>query len=376
MGKIKILQINKLYFPWIGGIESVVRDTAETLNGSTDMTVLVCRDQGRGVTEGINGVKVVRAGSMGIKFSMPLSFTFPFLVKKYAADADVIILHDPFPLGDLAVLLSGIRGKVVVWWHSDIIRQKKMLKLISPMIHRLLRRADVIFTATEGHINGSSFLPEYREKCRIVPYWIDTKKYLSAKRCPFLTERLNDKNSVKLLFAGRLVYYKGTDILLEAMKSVKGAELFMVGAGADEKSIKKYADDNCLNGKVHFIPPLSDSDLKAAFGDCDIFVFPSTEKSEAFGIVQLEAMVYGKPVINTRLGTGAEHVSIDGVTGITVQPKDPVELSRAIMRLVSDPDVRRLMGERAAARVKEEFDIKVNSERVYREINMLSGKER
>lgn len=376
MSKIRVLQINKLYSPWIGGIESVIKDAAEALNDKTDMTVLVCKDKGRGVTERINGVKVVRAGSMGIKFSMPLSVTFPFLVRKYSKNADVVILHDPFPLGDLAVLLSGFKGKVIVWWHSDIVRQKKVLKLISPMIHRLLRRTDAIFTTSEGYIKGSAFIGRYREKCRIVPYGIDTEKYLSAKRSPFLTDRLHNKNNVKLLFVGRLVYYKGADILLEVMKTVAGAELFMVGAGADGEKLWEYARQNGLEGKVHFIPPLPEGELKAAFADCDIFLFPSVEKSEAFGIVQLEAMIYGKPVINTRLGTSVEYVSIDNVTGITVTPRDSGALSEAILRLVNDRELRLRLGKNAAERVKKNFDLKINSERVFNEIKYIAKEKK
>lgn len=372
MGKIRVLQINKLYSPWIGGIESVVKDTAEALNDKTDMTVLVCKDKGKGVTERINGVKVVRAGSLGIKFSMPLSVTFPFLVRKYSKNVDVIILHDPFPLGDLTLLLSGFKGKVIVWWHSDIVRQKKLLKLISPMIHSLLRRADVIFTTSEGYINGSAFISRYREKCRIIPYGIDIDKYLSVRKTPFLTDMLHHKDSIKLLFVGRFVYYKGVNFLLEAMKSVSGTELFMVGSGADEARLKEYAEKNGLSDKVHFLAPLSDDELKTAFADCDIFVFPSVEKSEAFGIVQLEAMIYGKPVINTRLNTSVEYVSIDNVTGITIPPKDSMALSEAVSKLVADPELRRQMGKNAAERVKENFSLKVNSERIFNEIKSIA----
>ena len=105
MKKLRILQVNKLYYPWIGGIESVTKTVAENLRNETDMTVLVCQPKGRGAKDKVNGVDVIRAGSFGIKFSMPISLSFPFLVKKYSKNADVLILHDPFPLGDLAVLL-------------------------------------------------------------------------------------------------------------------------------------------------------------------------------------------------------------------------------------------------------------------------------
>ena len=356
MKKLKILQVNKLYYPWIGGIESVVKTVAENLKNETDMTVLVCQPKGKRAEEKINGVNVVRAGSIGIKFSMPLSFSFPFLVRKYAKNADLLILHDPFPLGDLSILLSGFKGKVVVWWHSDIIKQKHIVQLLKPMINGLLKRADAVFTTTEGYIEGSAYLSRFRDKCRIVPYGIETDKYLSAELKPILSDQLTEKGRKKILFVGRLVYYKGVGVLIDAFAQVKKAELFIVGSGSDEEALKKKAA--ALGNSVHFMSNLSDSDLKSAFADCDFFVLPSIEKSEAFGIVQLEAMVYGKPVINTNLKTSVPLVSIDGETGITVKAGDSKELADAMNTLINSDSLCKSLGENAKKRVVENFDIK------------------
>ncbi len=369
MSRLRILQVNKLYSPWIGGIESVIKETAEGLNDKTDMQVLVCSPKGKGSEETINNVKVKRAGSMGIHFSMPISFSFPFILKKYAKNADVLILHVPFPLGDLAVLLSGFKGKVIIWWHSDIIKQKKLLKLINPLLHRSLKRADAIFTTTEGYIDGSDYISHYREKCRILPYGIRTKDYLEAPLTPILTEKLNNKNAKKVLFVGRLVYYKGVNVLINAFKDVENAELFMVGTGSDEQELRKLAEP--ISDTVHFMGNLSDEDLKSSFADCDIFVLPSVEKSEAFGIVQIEAMIYGKPVINTDLKTSVPYVSLDGETGITVHAGDVNELAEAINKLVSDDNLRTEYGKSAQKRVLENFDINMMCENVLKQCKEL-----
>lgn len=369
MKKLRILQINKLYSPWIGGIESVVKMVGEELNEKTDMQVLVCQPKGKGVKECVNGVDVVRAGSLGIFFSMPVSLSFLFLVKKYSKKADVIVLHDPFPLGDLAVLLSGFKGKVVVWWHSDIIKQKKLLKLINPIIHGILKRADAIFTTTEGYIEGSAYISKYRDKCRLVPYGIDAKAYLETELSPVLTEKLQFSENKKILFVGRLIYYKGVDVLIEAFKRVNNAELFIVGTGSDEEALKNSA--SILGNRVHFLGNLSDKDLKSAFSDCDVFVLPSIEKSEAFGIVQLEAMIYGKPVINTDLKTSVPYVSIDGQTGITVRTGDVQELADAMNKLISDDDLRSLYGGNAAKRVLSAFEKDAVMKNVYNQLKKL-----
>ncbi len=360
MKKLKILEVNKAYFPHIGGIESLVRQYSEELGqyGAVVRT-LVCRDgRGKTVTEKINGATVVRAGSFGTYFSCPLSASFIAKFRQMAKQADIVHINVPFPLADAALLLSGYRGKVAVSWHSDIVKQKKLMLLYKPLLKYLLGRADVIFAATEGHINGSDFLPEYREKCRILPYGITIEDYLNIDRRPVLTETLTDKNSVKIFFTGRLVYYKGVDVLLKAFAKVRNCELFIAGTGELENKLKAFAKSHGLEKKVHFLGFLPDNTLKQAYADCDIFVLPSVAKSEAFGIVQLEAMVYGKPVINTRLPSGVPHVSIHGETGITVPPSDTNMLAKAINRLASDKSLRERLGRNAALRVRERFDEK------------------
>ncbi len=369
MSKLRILQLNKLYSPWIGGIESVAKEIAEGLCSQTDMTVLVCQPKGRGKTETVNGVKVIRSGSMGIKFSMPISFSYPFLVRKYAKTADIIIVHDPFPLGDLSLLLSGFKGKAVVWWHSDIVKQKTLKKLISPIIHGVLKRADAIFTTSQKYIGGSEYISRYREKCRIIPYGIDVDEYMSVKQEPILTGKLDDKNNVKMLFVGRLVYYKGADVLIRAFENVCGAELFIVGTGADEQELK--ADAKKSGDRIHFLGRLSDRELKCAFADCDVFVFPSVEKSEAFGIVQLEAMVYGKPVINTDLDTSVPYVSVHGETGLTVPPGDAAALGKAMSTLADDKQLREKLGKNGRKRVDEQFTLDIMLEKAVREFHNL-----
>ena len=216
----------------------------------------------------------------------------------------------------------------------------------------------MIFVATEGHIDGSDFLPEYREKCRILPYGITVEDYLNIDRKPILTEKLTDKNSVKVFFTGRLVYYKGVDVLLKAFRLVNGCELFIAGTGELEAELKAYAKEHNMEDKVHFLGFLPDDELKQAYADCDIFVLPSVAKNEAFGIVQLEAMVYGKPVINTLLPSGVPHVSIHKKTGLTVPPSDFESLSAAILALARNRELREEYGKNAADRVMENFNEK------------------
>jgi rhamnosyl/mannosyltransferase len=357
MKKIKVLQVNKLYAPYVGGIETIVKNIAEGLNEKTDMNVLVCRSKGKAITEIYENVKVTRAHSFGIFSSMPVSFDFFRKFKKLAKQADIIQFHVPFPLGDFALAFNKTKAKKIIWWHSDIINQKFFLKLLKPIIHRALKKADLIITATEGHINGSDFLKPYRDKCTIIPFGLDFKKYENQSINNFLHDKLNNKKSVKLLFVGRLVYYKGIDVLINAMSRINNAELFVVGDGVLKSEMIKLANILGLNEKIHFLEHLNFDELKAAFDDCDIFVFPSVANSEAFGIVQLEAMFYGKPVINTDLPTGVPFVSVNGETGITVKAGDIGELRDSMQELIDNEDKRKLYGLNAKKRVNEFYSI-------------------
>ena len=365
--KLNILEINKAYFPHVGGIETLVRQYSEELGKMDGVRVrtLVCRDgRGKTIRERLNGVDLTRAGSLGTYFSCPLSFFFIRLFRKMAKDADVVHINVPFPLADAALLLSGFKGRVVVSWHSDVVKQKKLMLLYKPLMMKMLKRADCIITATEGHINGSEFLPPFRNKCRVIPYGLDTEKYLSIERVPFLTEKLTSKDNIKVFFTGRLVYYKGVDILLKAFTKIRGCELFIAGTGELESELKAFAAKHDMSDKVHFLGFLPDEQLKQAFADCDIFVLPSVQRSEAFGIVQQEAMVYGKPVINTDLPSGVPFVSIHGKTGLTVPPSDPKALAAAVNRLAYDKDLREKFGKNAAKRVLECY----REENIIREI--------
>lgn len=371
--KIRVLEVNKLYYPVTGGIERLVQQIAEGLNERISLKVLVCNRKGKGLREKVNGVDIVRAGSIGVLFSLPISLSFVFKLRKMSKEADIIHFHDPFPLGDLACLMSNYKGKVVVSWHSDIVRQKLMMKFYKPFMDKFLNRADVILVATQGHIDGSDYLPKYRDKCRVIPYGVEphieelADEYLVNEK----TENPKADKPIRFLFIGRLVYYKGCDVLVEAFSKVKNAELWVVGTGPLEGSLKQMVRDTGIYDKVTFRGILSDDEMVKCICSCDVLVLPSVVKSEAFGLVQLEAMVFEKPVINTNLPSGVPYVSINKETGLTVEPGAAEELAEAMQWLVDHDEVREIMGKRGRQRVKSYFttkDMLDNIENIYDEL--------
>lgn len=366
--KVRVLQVNKLYYPVTGGIERVVQQLAEGLSADTDTKVLVCRQRGKTVIENVNGVEVTRASSLGTISSLPLSFSFLRRFRKMSKDRDIVHIHMPFPLGDLACLLSGYRGKVILWWHSDIVRQKKLMKLYRPLMNWLLRRADCIITATQGHIEGSHYLKGFEDKCRIIPFGVDRRIEKEAEKWMSDGQRQEPGRDVRFLFVGRLVYYKGCRTMIEAFaeaaKKNGGLRLDLVGAGPLEDELRARAKELGLADRICFHTDVDDEELVRYFQRCDVFVLPSLFRSEAFGLVQIEAMAFGKPVINTKLPSGVPYVSLHGETGLTVEPGQAGELADAMLYLAQNPDERLQMGMRARKRMEEQFRMDTMLERV------------
>lgn len=367
MVKKRVLQVNKFYYPFTGGIEKVVQQIAEGLNCVTDMKVLTCSRDRILRKEIVHGVKVIRMPSLFVLGNMPVPLGFISQFRKLSKDMDVVHIHMPYPFADLAYVLSGYQGKVVVWWHSDVVRQKKMMFFYQVLMHQLLKRADVIIVATRGHIKGSKYLGAYKEKCVIIPFGVE--KEIEEKADFYIKSKENIRqdectDKVRFLFVGRFVYYKGCKVLLEAFASVSNAELILVGSGVMEEELKQMVKEFHMEKNVTFLGEISQEALCREFERCDVFVLPSIARSEAFGIVQIEAMAFGKPVINTKLSSGVPYVSIHKKTGLTVQPGNVDELSKAMNWMVSNPEKRMEMGKKARERMKEKYRMETMLEKV------------
>lgn len=361
----KVLQVNKFYYPTIGGIERVVQQIAEGLREQNEMSILVCSNDIHYKQEEISGVPIERMPKLFQIGSLPIPLGMVWKIRKKRKNLDVIHLHMPFPIGDIACLLSGFQGKIVVWWHSDVVRQKKLMHLYKPIMMQMLKRADVIIVATKGHIAGSKYLGAFKEKCIVIPFGVEKNVELAADA--YYKKKVVVKNRegpVRFLFVGRFVYYKGCDILLHAFSKVKGAELMMVGSGPLQEECQKLIENYEMEDRVTLCGTISEEQLYEQFANCDVFVLPSVARSEAFGLVQIEAMSFGKPVINTNLPSGVPYVSIHGETGLTVEPKNIEELTKAMQWMVEHEEERLRMGEKARERVKSEFSINNMLERV------------
>jgi len=351
---MQVCQIHKYYHPHVGGIEGHVQRLAEGLAArGGSVRVLTSTPRGVGGSERINGVAVRRTGSLGEALSVPLAPTFPLWTRSDASGVDVAHVHLPDPLAVVSYLLADPdTDHLVATYHSDIVRQTTALRFYGPVLERFLNRTDRIITTSPRLRDNSAFLADHREKCTVVPLGIDADKFGSHDG-PHLDVPGDDEEPV-VLFVGRLIYYKGVEYLVEAIGDVD-ARLVVVGDGELRPALERQAEDLDVADRVFFLGGVGSDELHSLYEQADVFALPSCAPSEAFGIVQLEAMAYETPVVNTDLPTGVPWVSQDGETGLTVDPEAPGQLADAIATLVDDAKKRHEFGRNGRARVEAEF---------------------
>jgi rhamnosyl/mannosyltransferase len=296
-----------------------------------------------------DGTKVTEAGEWGRVQSAPLSPGFPMLLRRLAGDVNVV--HVPNPTAEVAWLLARPRGKLVVRYQSDVVRQASAMRVYGPVQMHFLRKADIILVASEQYLETSSTLQGLRDRCVVVPLGILPEEF--ANPDPARVAALREAyGGPFVLFSGRHRYYKGIEYLVRAAKDIRAT---VVAAGEGPERVRCEALARETGADVRFPGELSHEELVNHLHACEVFAFPSCERSEAYGISMLEAQSCGKPVVATKLGTGVEFVNLDGQTGLNVPPKDPGALAEAINALLDDAATRQRMGEFARQRILAEF---------------------
>ena len=354
---MKILQVYKDFYPPVkGGIESHLNLLTYGLkNSGVDVKVLVSSTSNRFEEDKYEGIRIIKVPQLGRFYSAPLTPAFHRYLKRYGSNVDIIHFHHPNPTAELSYFLTNLNKKIIVTYHSDIIRQDKLGKLYSPFRKMFLEKTDRIIATSPNYIQSSNVLKCFKHKCTVIPLGTDIQRFLSDNDSTQI-EKIKRENGHKplILFVGCLRYYKGLHLLISAMKDVQ-AKLLLIGAGPEGLRLRRLVERNNLSGKILFLGELPDQAVNAYYKACDIFVLPSHLRSEAFGLVQLEAMCCMKPLISTELGTGTSFVNINGKTGITVRPNDVIALSKAINYLIDHPEKRIQYGECGYQRVNQFF---------------------
>lgn len=369
---MKILELGKFYPPYRGGMETLLRVWSEGFaQRGAEVTCVVANDQPRTVRESLNGVQVHRLASYGTAMSTSICPGYLGATRRHSAD--LWHMHAPNPLADLACLRGDSRTPLIVSYHSDVIRQARLMRLYSPLLRRLLERADVIVVGTPLHIEHSPWLPQFRDKCEVIPFGLDLARFKST---PALDEEVSKfraaSNDKPVIFTvGRLVGYKGIRHLIEATAKLD-AVLWIGGTGPLEGELRQQAQELGVAGRVEFLGAIPEAQLPARMRACDVFVLPSITPNEAFGLVQVEAMACGRPVVSCDLPSGVPWVNLDGVTGLIVPPADASALAIALQRLFKDARLREQMGEAGRLRAEREFDQSIMLDRYWNCVKKLT----
>jgi rhamnosyl/mannosyltransferase len=374
---MKILHIYKDYFPVLGGIENHVRVLAEASAArGHDVTVLVTNQGRRTRVESLNGVKVIKTGRWINVSSAPISPAMFAWARRLGRDADIVHLHHPYPPGEVAHLLGGSRARTVITYHSDIVRQKNLLRVYRPWLWRVLRRADRIIATSPRYIDTSPYLSQARDKCVVVPLGVDVARFASADLARVATIRsqlTNHPTTHVVLCVGKLRYYKGLDTLIRALPTLPAARCIVIGSGPMGAEWRALAMARRVADRVTFLGEVPDAELSAYYRAADLFVLPANARAEAFGTVLLEAMAAGLPCVTTEVGTGTSWVVQHGVTGLVVPPGNVAALGEAIGTLLLDVNRRMRMGRAAAGRARAEFDERMMIDRVHAIYTALLG---
>lgn len=352
---MKILQLGKFY-PVEGGVEKVMYDLMTGLSESGVVCDMLCASNiNGGRTMVINDyARLMICRAWMKKAATMISPEMILLLHKICRRYDIVHVHHPDPMACLALFLSGYKGKVVVHWHSDICKQKMLLKFYIPLQKWLLRRADVIIGTTPIYLEESPYLRGMSWKFACLPIGVDAmsstpEKVESVKR---------SFGGRKIVFSlGRLVAYKGYCYLVDAARYLSDDFVVLIGGMGDLKDeLQRQIDRLGLNEKVKLLGFVPDELLSAYYEACDLFCLSSVQKTEAFGIVQVEAMSFGKPVVATLIPhSGVSWVNEHGVSGLNVQSKDSEALADAIMKITNDRKVYQTYSRNAFERYRNMF---------------------
>lgn len=352
---MRVLQVGKYYPPVEGGIESHVEAVSEGLATRYDVTVLAFNTSGRTEEETRNGVRVIRVATMGRVLRTEMAPMFYAWFRRLR-NADLIHLHTPNPIGELACLSAPRGTPLLITYHSDVVRWRLLERLDRIVLQRLMKRADRVIAFTRRYVESSPVIRHHAAKCAIIPHGIDPTEFTRGPAIEGRVRRLRDEHGPRIvLFVGRLVYYKGLDILIRAMADVAGAKLLIAGDGPLREPLTALAREMGLTSRITFLGRVSQEERAACYHASDLLVLPATHRSEAFGVVQVEALACGLPIVSTNIDSGVPFVNQDGITGLIVEPGDAAGLSAAILRILSDASLREAMAGEGRRRAQSLF---------------------
>ena len=368
-----VLQVGKFYSPHRGGFETHLQTLASGLSNCMRVRVVAAGDEYSDMVDP-NGVRVTKLRTSFQLAGAPVCFGLKNILR--SAKESLIHLHHPNPYAMIAWLRANNPAPLMISYHSDIVRQRISGTLFHPILLSVLRKAAAIIVSSQRLLSSSRILSSFEKKCVVIPWGIDPKRY-ELPHTEKVNEIRNRYGARIVLAVGRFVYYKGFDYLIRAMKHVNG-NLLLIGEGPLSGKLKRIAKASAPE-RIFFPGELDDDALVNYYHAADVFVLPSIASSEAFGLVQLEAMAAGKPVINTDLPSGVPEVSVDSETGITIPPGDESALAQAISQLLGNQELSKKYGSAGKDRVLRYYSATTMTERtieLYKNVLQAPGPQK
>ena len=390
---MKVLQILSYYYPKIGGIETVAQDISNAL-GNHDSSIeqkIICFNEdaksedisckrNTDQVDNIEFAEITRCKCVTKVASQSISFTFKKKLKNLLKSfkPDLVIFHYPNPFEATYIRrYLDKKTKFIIFFHLDITKQKVLGKLFAGQSKWLLKRADKIVSTSPIYAKESKLLTQFKDKVIVVPLCIGKARLIDNEKVDAKIKALKAENKDKILcfFYGRHVPYKGLEYLIAANEYVDRdkVNIAIAGQGPLTAQLKEAASkyDN-----IQFVGRLSDEDINAYLKACDLFLFPSITRNEAFGIALAEGLYFGKPALTFNVpGSGVNWVSVDKETGLEAPNRDVKAYANNLMTLVNDVKLRNKMSQNCINRAKEFFTIEAFSNNIINVItNVMEGK--
>ncbi len=362
-----IVHFGKYYFPDAGGIESVTLSLAKGAAMAGHRVSVVCFEKTlANKKEVIDGVHVIRAPVTKLLASQPLGFRYFWQCFSSAKNANLVHLHVPNMLAALCALFIPLKTRLLVHWHSDVINKGWLGTILRPLESAVLRRANSIIATSQVYADASETLAPFKSKITVVPIGVPDTKHegKGSPLSPVLEEKIGSKKII--LAVGRLVPYKGFNVLVQAAEYLdKDSVVVIVGGGPLQDELQQAIQSGGAKDRVVLAGRLSDAELHALFERASLYCLPSTYRAEAFGVVLLEAMTYGLPIVASDIpGSGVPWVNQHGVSGLNVPVGNPNALAEACNLILNSVELQAKFSEGARQRFLSEFTEGVSVERM------------
>jgi rhamnosyl/mannosyltransferase len=372
---MRILHVGKYYPPFAGGMENFLADLIPAQISQGHQVAAIVHDHQAKWSRVFSKVQpettfkypLYRVPSYGRILYAPVSPHFPLWLRQCIRQfqPDILHLHLPNTSAFSALFLTEARRiPWVIHWHSDVISQvdrrlSLAYPLYRPLEQKLLNQADAIIVTSPPYLETSAALKKWHSKCQVIPLGIDRRRLpLPSFQALNWTQQHWQPHRFRLLQVGRLTYYKGHAILLEAVRHLDNIQVLIVGQGEQHEHLAATINRYHLEQKVKLLGHCSNEQMIGLFATSDCFCLPSLERTEAFGVVLLEAMRYGKAVIASDIpGSGVGWVVQDQHTGILVPPQNPTALAQAIQQFQQDSEKMAHFGQAGQQRFEHLFDI-------------------